>query len=138
MTDLAHYGEWNPFVVGVRAREQPVRVGTLLELEVKWGAGGGARTVERVIRLEPPAAAGEGQKAVLEYCFTGFLPRFHLVSGSRAQELQQATPQAPTVYRTHEPFFGLLARAVPLKKVQAGFEQHARALKTRVESLVRA
>jgi hypothetical protein len=72
----------------------------------------------------------------MEYIFTGWLPRLMLVRGSRLQALEQPAG-GPTVYTTSERFGGLLARAVPLKKVQRGFEQHGLALKARAESLTK-
>jgi hypothetical protein len=131
MIDAARYGEWNPFVVGLRARDGALRVGGLVELTVRWPSGGGTRTVEEVTRLEAPAAGADGvMRATMEYAYTGILPRLNLVRGSRRQSLEQA-PGGPTVYRSHEAFQGLLKGFVPLAKVRAGFEAHGRALQQR-------
>jgi hypothetical protein len=137
MTDLARYGEWNPFITNIAPRGAQVGIGTELELSVKWASGGGARTVEIIDRLEPPAPAPGGtRRAAMEYRFTGLLASLSLVNGSRIQEIEQS-PDGPTTYRTSEAFFGLLARAVPVARVQRGFELHAQALKVRAEALVR-
>jgi hypothetical protein len=139
MTDLARYPEWNPFVVDIA----PVRgdvafaVGADISLEVKWGRGGGAKTIERVSRLDAPRPDGEARRAAMEYVFLGWLPRLALVRGSRLQALEQRAG-GPTTYRTSERFTGLLARGVPLAKVQDGFERHAKALKARAEALARS
>jgi hypothetical protein len=136
MTDVARYPEWNPFIVAVGGE---MRLGAVVTLHVAWAGGGGTTAVERVTRLDPPAQAESGgaQRAAMEYRFTGWLSRLNLVNGSRLQALEQA-PGAPTLYRTTEIFRGLLAAAVPLAKVQKGFELHARALKQRAEALAAA
>ena len=134
MTDLPRYREWNPFVVAIEPVDGAFRVGTAIALTVKWGRRGGASTIEVVDRLDGPAPDGEVQRALMEYRFVGWLPRLALVRGSRQQQLEQR-PGGPTTYRTSERFTGLLARGVPLAKVQDGFERHARALKARAESL---
>lgn len=135
MTDVARYPEWNPFVVDIRPVRGDFVVGAPIALTVKWGRGGGASTIEVVDRLDAPAPGGDAvQRALMEYRFVGWLPRLALVRGSRQQALAQP-PGGPTTYRTTERFTGLLARGVPLAKVQDGFERHARALKARVESL---
>src|SRR6185369_15347677 len=112
-----------------------VRVGSAVSLHVRWSGGGEARTVEIVTRLESPSPAAESglpRSALLEYRFTGWLPRLRLIECSRRQTLEQA-PGGQTIYRTHEAFHGLLRSAVPLTKVQDGFERHAAALKARAE-----
>jgi hypothetical protein len=139
MTDLPRYPEWNPFIVRIEANEPTLRLGSELKLDVRWAQGGGAHTVEVVTRFEPPGpAAGGPRRAAMEYLFTGWLPRLSLVKGARLQALEQAPGASSTTYRTFEGFQGLLARAVPLARVQNGFERHAHALKARAESLARA
>jgi len=137
MTDVARYREWNPFVVALTpVRPGPLTVGSDIHLEVRWGRGGGTRTLERVTRLDGPAArpGDPTRRSTMEYIYLGWLPRLALIRGSRLQSLEQA-PGRPTTYRTSERFTGLLARQVPLAKVQDGFERHARALKQRAEAL---
>jgi hypothetical protein len=134
MTDLGRYPEWNPFVVAIEPVDGAFRVGSAIALTVKWSRRGGASTIEVVERLDAPARDGEVQRALMEYRFVGWLPRLALVRGSRQQALEQR-PGGPTTYRTSERFTGLLARGVPLAKVQDGFERHAQALKARAESL---
>src|SRR5437879_1734936 len=122
MTDHARYSEWNPFVVKLEpARGGALAVGTEIVLEVRWHSGGGTRTVEVVTRLEPPAPAASGgmRRATMEYRYLGWLPRLHLIRGSRVQTLEQASG-GPTTYRTVEEFHGLLAGGVPLRRVQRG------------------
>jgi hypothetical protein len=128
MLDLARYGEWNPFIVRIDAPPK-VEIGSRLLLHVKWADGGGATPGECITRLEPPS--------VLEYRFTGPLATFGLVKAGRVQTL---TPvgSGHTRYDSREEFRGLLGAFIPLKKVQAGFDQHARALKQRAESLARS
>ena len=128
MLDVGRYGEWNPFLVRIDTGEA-ARVGTELKLQVKWARGGGARSKERITRLEPPSAG----KATLEYVFLGPLAALRAVKASRLQTLSQEGG-GPTVYHTYEEFGGWLAFALPLADVQAGFEAHARALKARAES----
>jgi hypothetical protein len=133
MIDLARYGEWNPFIVRADVRATEVRPGTELLLHVRWPGGGGTTSREIVTRMEAP---GGSSRAALEYVFDGLLARTRLVTGSRVQELEQLS-SGSTAYHTYEHFHGLLARGVPLKKVQRGFEAHANALKLRAESLAR-
>jgi hypothetical protein len=133
MTDAARYPEWNPFVVELRPVGGELQVGGPIELQVRWARGGGARTIEVVSRLDPPRSG----RAAMEYRFVGWLPRLALVRGSRLQSIEQPAG-GPTTYRTSERFTGLLARRVPLAKVQDGFERHARALKARAEALTRS
>jgi len=135
MNDLPRYGEWNPFVVDIRPVGGAFAVGTAIALNVKWGRGGGASTIEVVDRLDAPKPGTDAvQRALMEYRYVGWLPRLMLVRGSRQQMLEQR-PGGPTTYRTSERFTGLLARGIPLAKVQDGFERHARALKQRAEAL---
>jgi len=134
MTDLPRYCEWNPFVVAIEPLDGVFCVGAAIALTVKWSGSGGASTIEVVDRLDAPATDGEVQRAMMEYRFLGWLTRLALVRGSRQQSLAQRLG-GPTIYRTSERFTGVLARAVPLAKVQDGFERHARALKARAESL---
>jgi len=135
MNDLPRYREWNPFVVEIAPVDGALAVGRAIALRVEWNRGGGARTIEVVDRLDAPAAGADAvQHALMEYRFVGWLPRLALVRGSRQQALEQP-PGGPTTYRTCERFTGLLARGVPLAKVQDGFERHARALKARAEAL---
>jgi uncharacterized protein YndB with AHSA1/START domain len=135
MTDFARYPEWNPFVVAIQLLDGELRQGSTLGLHVRWAGGGEEHTVEQVTRLEPPSGSGM-RRATMEYRFTGWLVRLGLVRGSRMQMIEQPARGA-TTYRTSELFHGWLAAAVPLAKVQQGFELHARALKRRTELLVR-
>ena len=123
---MQRYGEWNPFIVKVDA-DGPVRVGGRLVLHVRW-PGGGWRSAEQVTRLDGPTAG----RASCSYVPTGPLWTIGAVRGSRVQSLEAVGPK--TRYSTREDFSGWLTFAVPIKKVQAGFEAHAAALKKRAES----
>ena len=133
MLDLARYREWNPFIVDVAAPET-VAVGSRLRLSVRWSDGGTASSGEIVTKLDAPTDGN--RQALLEYRFTGWLARLALVRATRSQTLER-TAQGGTRYHTREQFGGLLAGAIPLKKVQDGFERHAQALKARAEKLAR-
>jgi hypothetical protein len=129
MIDLPLYHEWNPFIVRVDGVSGPLTVGTAFKLHVKWSSGGGASSDEQVTRVDGPRDG----RAALEYRFTGWLARLGLVRALRVQTLEPS-PHG-TRYFTCESFQGPLARAIPLAKVQDGFDRHARALKSRAESL---
>jgi hypothetical protein len=128
MLDVDKYGEWNPFLHHIDAKEPP-RVGSEIILHVKWEQGGGASSRERITRLDGPAQGS----ATLEYVFEGLLYRIGAVRGTRSQSLRQIA--AGTTYHTREEFGGWLQMFLPLKKVQAGFEAHAKSLKARAEKL---
>jgi len=127
MLDVARYGEWNPFLFRIDGAAP--RVGGELLLHVKWARGGGAKSRERITKLEPPT----GGKARFEYDFVGPLSTMGAIKATRAQTLE--TRDGKTHYHTVETFGGWLQLALPLTDVQAGFEIHAQALKTRSESL---
>src|SRR5215471_6002966 len=137
MTDFDRYTEWNPFVVKIeRHGGKPVEIGTRVTLHVRWPKGrGGTTTVEVVTRLDAPAATADGERrAHLEYRYLGWIPRLHLITGSRVQTLTQLAG-GPTTYRSREEFHGLFKGQVPLRRVQGGFEAHAQALKARAEAM---
>ena len=90
MVDVARYGEWNPFLHRIDAREPP-RAGSELILHVKWSSGGGATSRERITRLEAPA----GGRALLEYEFLGVLHTIGAVRGL-------ARAGAATICRRHD------------------------------------
>jgi hypothetical protein len=127
MLDVQRYGEWNPFIVKVDA-DGPVRVGGRFVLHVRWPGGGGATSGEQVTRLDGPSAG----RASWSYVFTGLLSLIGAVRAIRVQSLE--TVGAKTRYSTREDFSGWLTFALPIKKVQAGFDLHAAALKKRAES----
>lgn len=128
MLDFAFYRAWNPFIVGIDWHGGQARVGDDITLHVQFK---GARKVvashERITRLEP--------HALLEYQFRGPLHHTGLVRGRRLQHLH-VEAETRVRYSTEEKFFGLLARSVPIRLVQDGFERHARALKARAEALI--
>ena len=133
MIDMPRYGEWNPFIVQV-GLPSGVRVGADLMLHVAFANGMRVKNPERILRLDAPAAGADGVvRACLEYQSRGPLHALNLVRASRPQLIERLG-DGRTRYRTHETFGGLLARAVPLKQVQDGFERHAAALKRRCES----
>jgi hypothetical protein len=133
MTDLAAYAEWNPFIVRVEAPGGPPDVGTVMRFTVRWGRGGGARSVERVTTFEPPTE--KRRAAAFAYRFTGPLDALGLVRGVRWQRLREESGRVR--YHTEEEFTGLLTAFLPLKKVQDGFERHAEALRARSEHLAK-
>jgi hypothetical protein len=132
MIAVASYGEWNPFIVRVDCDGAPA-VGSLLRLHVRWARGGGTVSPEVITRMDAPDASAT---ATLAYRFEGWPHELGLVHGTREQRLD-SLGEARTRYTTYERFSGLLARGVPLAKVQDGFERHARALKQRAERLRR-
>lgn len=135
MLDTDAYPDWNPFVVRISGVVGAPAVGQVLRLAVRWGDGSRVRTTEVIRRLEPPAPTGAGPRgALLAYEFLGPLRTLHLVRGTRLQRLEER-PGGATRYHTEEQFRGLLAAFVPLRRVEDGFQRHARALKARAESL---
>lgn len=135
MLDLSRYHEWNPFIVQVDGAAAVLTAGSEFALHVRWPRGGGARSAERVTRLEPPTRTGESLKAAFAYRFTGPLASFGLVRATRVQTLEQAAEGQAVLYRSEEVFDGLLHRFIPLSQIQAGFDAHAKALKARAEAL---
>jgi hypothetical protein len=127
MLDVQRYGEWNPFIVKVDA-DGPVRVGGRFVLHVRWPGGGGARYAEQVTRLDGPSAG----RASWSYVSTRLVSTIGAVRATRVQSLESVG--AKTRYSTREDFSGWLTFALPIKKVQAGFDAHAAALKKRAES----
>ena len=132
MTELGSYKEWNPFVVDVVGPTRPLQIGDPLTLSVVWADGGKLQSGEKVTQVEPPHDEAGLRRAVLAYCFTGWIPALNLVRSTRVQSLEQKAG-GPTVYTSLEEFRGFAAAYVPLQKVQDGFDRHARALKLRVE-----
>jgi hypothetical protein len=130
MIDLGRYHEWNPFIVRVDA-SGAVGNGSRITLHVKWAGGGGASSKELVTRFDAPRNGA----AALEYVFTGWMATLAMVRATRLQALTQVSAGV-TRYHTREQFGGWLAAAIPLGKVQRGFEMHAESLKRRAESLV--
>ncbi len=135
MTDVRAYAQWNPFVTAIDCPDPEARVGTDLTLHVRFANGKQVETVERIIRLDAPAADAQGiRRACLEYRFLGPLHTFNLVRGSRPQTLEELA-SGQVRYISHEDLSGWLSWAAPIKLVQDGFERHAAALKQRSESL---
>jgi hypothetical protein len=135
MIELRRYREWNPFIVDVASDDAIARVGAKMRLDVRWARGGGTVSPEIVSRVEPPALVDGAERALLAYEYKGWPARLGLVLGTRLQTLSRVAG-APTRYETVEEFGGLLGKGVPLRKVQDGFERHARALKQRAEATV--
>jgi uncharacterized protein YndB with AHSA1/START domain len=134
MLDLPAYAAWNPFIVAVRDAPAELRPGGRFTLVVRWSDGGETRSREFVTRVAPPdPAAGEDARAVFSYRFDGRTHALGLMRAAREQALTRRG--AGCAYFTREQFRGALAWAVPLARVQDGFERHARALKARCEAL---
>jgi hypothetical protein len=136
MLDVGAYGEWNPFILRIDGIAGPPAVGQVMRLLVRFSSGMTTRSTEVISRLEPPASVAGVQRATLAYSFRGPLHTLHLVRASRFQYLTQPA-DGLTIYHTEEEFRGFFRRLVPLQGVQDGFERHARALKTRAESLAK-
>lgn len=134
MVDFERYGEWNPFLVRietVRLSPEP-QVGERLTLHVEWQdeQGGEQRSGERLTVYQAPV---DGQDGELSYRFTGWAHGLGLVRATRVQKVS-TLPNGDTRYSSVEVFRGLLSRAIPLARVQRGFEVHAQALKSTVEA----
>lgn len=130
MLDLPNYAAWNPFVVHAEC-EGPLAVGAALRLQVRWREGSGARSDEVVTELTPPGV--DCRSARLVYRFAGPLHALMLVRAIRTQQLDDLG-RGRTRYSSREAFWGLLARLVPLARVQDGFVRHATALKAYAEA----
>jgi hypothetical protein len=126
MTDVARYGDWNPFIVRADA-SGPVQVGCTLALTVRWPSGGGASARERVTRMESPRDG----RATFTYDFIGPLALVGAIRATRVQALE--ADGARTRYTTREELRGWLSWALPIAKVRAGFAAHAEALKRAAE-----
>lgn len=111
-----------------------MRIGSTFRLFVRWVTGGVQTSDEVVTRLEEPRAEGGSWRGYWEYRFTGWLSRLGLVRALRIQHVEQKQG-GPTCWFTREEFRGALALFVPIRKVQAGFDAHAAALKARAESM---
>ncbi len=128
MLDFAGYQAWNPFIVNIDWHGGEARVGDNITLHVRFkGRPKLVASHERITRLEP--------RALLEYQFRGPLHHAGLVRGKRLQQLHVES-DGRVRYSTEENFLGLLARSVPTRLVQDGFERHAQALKSHAEALV--
>lgn len=130
MVDLPNYAAWNPFIVRAEC-EGPLAVDAMLHLRVRWHDRGGARSDEVVTELSPPGV--DGRPARLVYRFAGPLHALALVRAIRSQQLDDLG-DGRTRYSSREAFSGLLARFVPLARVQDGFVRHAAALKAHAEA----
>lgn len=134
LLDLKQYHTWNPFIIAVEDPPELLQVGSALQLCVRWADGRLARSGERVTQLVPPALAADGYcRADWAYGYTGWLARTGLVRATREHHLAQS-PGGPTAYQTREVFRGLLARWVPVRAVQDGFERQTQALRIRAEA----
>jgi hypothetical protein len=133
MLDLGSYDQWNPFIVRIDGvADRAPRVGDNITLHVPGFGSGIVR--EHITSLRPPAETESIITANFEYEMRGPLHQANLVRARRSQSLRQRRGE-PTVYRTEEIFRGLLAVAVPLERVRAGFAAHARALTERAQAL---
>jgi hypothetical protein len=122
LVSFAEYPRWNPFVVKVDGAAR-AEVGAEVRFQVRWPGGGAATSGEVVTRVVPP-----GETAEVVWRFTGVLARFNLVRADRVQRLTRLS-ESRTRYESEEVFGGLLARFVPLARVQAGFEAQAAAMR---------
>jgi uncharacterized protein YndB with AHSA1/START domain len=126
--DLPRYREWNPFIQDV-SLDGPPAPGKRFFLHVRFASGRRFTSPERFTVIAPPR---DGE-ATLAYDFDAWMHRLGLLHATRVQTLRQHSPDGPTHYETHETFTGPLAPFIPVAGVQAGFDAHALALKTRAE-----
>ena len=126
LLSFERYGEWNPFVVKVDGAPRAVE-GARVVFHVRWPGGGEEKSDELVTRVQKGADSAE-----VAWRFQGLLSKFGLVRSERVQRLTRLSPTR-TRYFTEEIFYGLLARFVPLAKVQAGFEAQIAAMAARVQ-----
>lgn len=134
MLDTAAYGEWNPFLFRVECPTPPSE-GDPIVLHVRWPNGKTTRSPERIKLVEGPTTGQDGvRRATLAYDYEGLPSKLRLVQGRRYQRLTQR-PGEPTTYDTVEEFSGPLVRFAGPDRVEAGFRQHATALKSRAEEL---
>ncbi len=132
MTDLRAYSAWNPFIVRVDDAPAVLAIGSTFRLHVRWARGGGARSAERITRLEPP----DGRAAVFSYRAVGVLDRTGVLRADRIQLLESLHDgTGGTRYYTVEEFGGCLVPLLPLGQIRDGFERQAEALKRRAESM---
>jgi hypothetical protein len=132
MTDVAAYGEWNPFVYRVECPTPP-RPGDAIVLHVRWANGRSSVSPERISLVEPPYQDDGIRRATLAYVYEGLPARIGLVRGVRHQRLSQVAGGA-TVYDTVEEFSGPLVALAGPGRVAEGFRRHAEALKARCEN----
>ena len=134
MMDLDRYPEWNPFTVKMET-PQGNRPGAPILLHVRWNDGGGVKSPEKIMRIDPPAKGSDGKtRGVYGYNFGTVLSTLNLVRSKREQTVE-ALPDGSTKYVSHIELTGLLSGLTPLAKVQDGFERQTAALKKRCESL---
>ena len=132
MTDVAAYGEWNPFVYRIECPTPP-RPGDAIVLHVRWANGRSSVSPERISLVEPPYQDDGIRRATLAYVYEGVPARIGLVRGVRHQRLSQVAGGA-TVYDTVEEFSGPLVALAGPGRVAEGFRRHAEALKARCEN----
>ena len=126
LTDIARYGEWNPYVTGV---DSTLEVGSPAVLTVQQG--------DRQMTVPEEIHENDGA-GVLAWKYAAETPSWAIY----AVRYQVLTPLGParTRYHTYEDFRGVLAPLVMLTqrgRVQNGFDATAQALKQRAERLHR-
>ena len=131
---LEHYPDWNPFTPRIDCPGGP-HVGAPIDIHVRWSNGKGLISRERIGRLEPLGAGGDGiLRGVYGYNFGGPLAALGLVRSERLQIVEQLADRR-TQYSTTIRLWGLLAGATPLQLIQDGFDRQTAALKRRCEEL---
>ena len=128
IVDVERYSEWNPFIVKAESNG-PLVVGARMRFVIRWEDGGGTTSPELVTEVAPPRDG----KALLIYRANGALAKLSAVTAKRVQSLTTGA-NGMTRYETHETFGGWLKGAVPLAKVQRGFDLQTAALKARAEA----
>jgi hypothetical protein len=133
VTGLDEYAEWNPFIVRVDVAPEGIVAGAPIRLHVRWPSGGGVISRERVTRVEPPSAVSPLRTALFAYAYDALPAKLRLVCAERVQRLEQSA-SGPTRYVSRIDIWGPLGPFIPSKKVQAGCEAQARALKKVAEA----
>ncbi|CAJ1944223.1 unnamed protein product [Cylindrotheca closterium] len=125
-----------------------MKQGTFMTLNVVFPkhqkSGKIIKSKETITVLDPPISSSSSsssssrsnsKSALWKYQFMGWLHSWNLIRATRTQQLTEIIGDGTdqTKYRTEERFHGCLAKFVPLKDVQEGFQAQAAALKAHAE-----
>lgn len=130
--DTPRYPEWSPFLVAV---EGDVRVGAPVVLVVRMHMNAAERPIRQTERVTRDEAGTEGAPGEIGWGIDGFF--------LTTERVQRVVPLGPgrCRYETTDAFSGVLAPLVLglyAKRIQAGFDATARALKERAEQAERS
>lgn len=129
LLDLDHYPRWNPFTWQIGTPERPdrqLRMGTAVDLHVRFAHWGERVQQERVALLEPPFRLGWGMTVGTPF----------LLKALREQRLEVVDAHTCR-YQTWDAFSGVLTPLVVGlfgRDIRAGFNAVAGALKRESES----